>query len=853
MYLLRDVSYCSYCPSSVAGNTIRYHDYANDPAGKRFVMSGYKKTKEQLVQELKTLQARDSSPGSSSSHATDVTVQQRTQEALRENETRLASIIDTAMDAIVTVDEAQTIILFNRAAERVFKCSSSEAVGQSIDRFIPGRVRKAHREHIQQFGKTEDTPRSMGKLGTLLAVRANGEEFPIEASISQAMVRGKKLFTVILRDITEQKESEQLRARTERIIRENEERYRIVIEQTGKLVYDYDVPTGAIRWSGAVKPVTGFSVEEFQAVDIKRWEHMIHPDDREQALALLVKAMADAGTYNFHYRFCRKDGSYIYVQDTGTFLTDDQGKPYRMLGTMGDVTEQVNAEQALRESEERYRQFFEDDLTGDFISKADGQIISCNPAFLRIFGFTSVEEALSTNTADLYPSADARRAYLDLLRTKKKLEYYEAELRRRDGKPVYVVETVIGSFDESGQLLELKGYIFDNSERKKLEEQLLQSQKMEAVGQLANGIAHDFNNVMGVVLTASNLLRMKSSDPDISRYAKMIEEATLRGAAIAKQLLQFSRAEAGKLAPVSLSQTVLDAKKFLDHSFPKTIAIDVRIALQHGLVMADAGQIHQMILNLCINARDAILERTDRPSGGRIIISLEPASGQFIEDKYGWKSAEHYVLLSIADDGKGISDDTRRRIFDPFFTTKGIGKGTGLGLSIVHGIVKAHNAIIDVETREGTGTTFLVYLPAIKHQAIKDTPRETEHIRGHGETILIIEDEPLLRDLLKECLMRAGYSVMEAGDGEEGIMKYEENINSIDLVFSDIGLPKLGGEQAFEAMRKMNPRAKVVLCTGFIEEEAKATLRKAGAVGILHKPYNVQEVLSAAREALDAS
>jgi CheY-like chemotaxis protein len=346
---------------------------------------------------------------------------------------------------------------------------------------------------------------------------------------------------------------------------------------------------------------------------------------------------------------------------------------------------------------------------------------------------------------------------------------------------------------------------------------------------------------------------MKSSDPDINRYAKMIEEATLRGAAIAKQLLQFSRAEAAKLAPVSISQTVLEAKKFLEHSFPKTIDIDVRIGPQQGLVMADAGQIHQMILNLCINARDAILGRKDTSVVGRIVIALEPASGQFVEEKYGWKSAEHYVLLSISDNGKGIPDDIRRRIFDPFFTTKEIGKGTGLGLSIVHGIAKAHNAIIDVESKEGVGTTFLVYLPAVMHHVMADATREAEHVRGRGETILIIEDEPMLRNLLGEFLVHAGYTIMEAGDGEEGIATYREHAATIDLVLSDIGLPKLGGEQTFTAIRNLNPHAKVVFCTGFLEEGAKTILQNAGALAVLHKPYRVSEVLSIVRDALDAS
>jgi CheY-like chemotaxis protein len=230
---------------------------------------------------------------------------------------------------------------------------------------------------------------------------------------------------------------------------------------------------------------------------------------------------------------------------------------------------------------------------------------------------------------------------------------------------------------------------------------------------------------------------------------------------------------------------------------------------------------------------------------------LQPATGKYVEEKYGWNSAGHYVHLAIADDGIGIPEDVRRRIFDPFFTTKGVGKGTGLGLSIVHGIVNAHNGVIDVESTEGAGTTFHVFLPAIEHQAIKDSLDQIEHARGRGETILLVEDEIMLRDLLTEFLVRAGYSVIEAGDGEEGIAMYRAHANSIDLVLSDIGLPKLGGEQVFGAIRKINPAAKVVFCTGFIEEAKREMLLEAGAMNIVQKPYKVPEVLSAVREALN--
>ena len=785
--------------------------------------------------------------------ATDATAQKQAEDALHQGEARLAGIINSAMDAIITVDESQTIVLFNQAAETIFGCAASEAIGQSLDRFIPDRFRAEHRHHVDSFGETHSTSRSMGKLGTLLAVRSDGVEFPIEASISLTAVHGKKLYTVILRDITEQVRGEEERRRAEQIIRDNEDRYRIVIEQTGKLVYDLDMPTGTLNWSGAMERVTGFTPEEFASADVKRWADMIPLPDRDKALLLLSRSSDQTGVRTVQYRLRRKDGSLVHVQDSGTFLLDSHGTPYRLLGTVGDVTEQHEADLALRESEERYRQLFDEDLTGDFVSTADGRLIACNPSFVRMFDFSSLDEALSTNTSDLFPSMEARMDYLDLVRKRRKLEYHEMELRRRDGKPVYVVERVIGLFDESGELVRLKGYVFDNSERRKLEEQLLHSQKMEAVGQLASGIAHDFNNVMGVVLTASHLVNMKSSDPDIIRYSRMIEEATLRGSSIAKQLLQFSRAEAVQLAPVSLSQTILEARKFLEHSFPKTIVIDVEINVHHGLIMADAGQIHQMILNLCINARDAILQRTDRPSGGRILITLQPASGDSVERKYGWKTADQYVLLSIADDGTGIPDDIRRRVFDPFFTTKGVGKGTGLGLSIVHGIVKAHNGVVDIESKEGRGTTFHVYLPAIVHQRPVESRVPTAESQGRGETILIIEDEILLRELLTEFLAGAGYSIIEAGDGEEAIAMYQQHAGNIDLVLSDIGLPKLGGEEVCAKIRRTNPRARVLLCTGFIEEAKKMELLESGVMDILHKPYKVPEVLSAVRAALDRS
>jgi PAS domain S-box-containing protein len=514
------------------------------------------------------------------------------------------------------------------------------------------------------------------------------------------------------------------RKRAEEVLRENEERYRIIAEQTGQLVYDYDVASGRITWSGAITSMTGYTADEFQEIDITQWEQHIHPDDRGEAVEFLKAALAGGEKYAVEYRFRRKEGSYIHVQDHGVFLHDQNNKPYRMLGTMNDTTE-----------------------------------------------------------------------------------------------------------------------------RKQLEGQLVQSQKMEAVGQLASGIAHDFNNVMGVVLTATHLIKTVAANSDIERYTNMIEGATLRGSAIAKQLLQFSRAEASRLVPISLSHVVTEVKKILDHSFPKTVQIRVNINVDEGMVMGDESQIHQVLLNLCINARDAMTASPESEPEGVLTIIVESVPTGFAMLPSGM-SGEDFVALRVRDTGSGITDEVRRRMFDPFFTTKEIGKGTGLGLSIVHGIVRNHHAHIDAESEPGKGTTFSIYFPVVKHRAEELRKEISVDTAGGGETILVIEDETALRELMKEILSRNGYTVLDAKDGEQGVYVYRRSWRSIDLVLSDIGLPRLSGEGVLRELEKINPAVKLIFCTGFLDGERRADLLRTGAVEVIHKPYRVSEILNSVRRAL---
>lgn len=541
-----------------------------------------------------------------------------------------------------------------------------------------------------------------------------------------------------------------------------------------------------------------------------------------------------------------------HYSDAGAYGPVEQHMLEFVSSQVAQAVERKRREEALRESEERYRQMFEDDLTGDFISTPGGKILACNPAFASIFGFASVEEALRSDCSILHKDSSAREDIFESVRTHRRLSYHEMELRRKDGRPIYAVANLIGTFDEHDRMVSVKGYLFDNTERKRLEDQLLQSQKMEAVGQLASGIAHDFNNVMSVTLTAAQMVRTAQSLDAATRYAQMIEEATLRGSAIAKQLLQFSRAEAATLSPISLAHVVNEVKKILDHSLPKTIVVRLAINLKQGVVMGDAGQIHQLLLNLCINARDAMTSSPDREGAGTLSILLESVPGEWVARRFGAGDFGEFAALRVSDTGTGIAPDVLRRIFDPFFTTKGIGKGTGLGLSIVHGIVKSHHAHLDVETELGKGTTFTVYFPIVAQGSVTATPACAPPPRGRGETILVIEDEEVLRILMREMLVGAGYRVLEASDGEEGVAVYRERRAEVDIVISDMGLPKLSGEQVFRALLTIEPAVQVIFSTGYVRDEQRQELLDAGARRFIHKPYRVNELLAALREVLDA-
>jgi two-component system cell cycle sensor histidine kinase/response regulator CckA len=385
---------------------------------------------------------------------------------------------------------------------------------------------------------------------------------------------------------------------------------------------------------------------------------------------------------------------------------------------------------------------------------------------------------------------------------------------------------------------------------KQLEQQLIQAQKLESLGTLAGGIAHDFNNILGIIMGHSSMLERVRSDPaKFSQSVDAITKATLRGASLVKQLLTFAGQTDAVLGSMRINDIVTELKKLLQETFPKTITIATSLEKNQPWIVGDPNQIHQVLLNLCINARDAM------PKGGTLSISTGTVEGASLKSKFPKATATRYVVMRVSDTGIGMDETTRHRIFEPFFTTKGPGKGTGLGLALVFGIVENHEGLVNVESQLGVGTTFTVCLPVEEHTHETSRPPKlaTQEAPGGLETLLVVEDEETLRELLKAVLISKGYTVLTAEDGQQGIETFLKHQAEIAVVILDLGLPKLNGLEVFKRMREGDPGVKVILASGFIDPETKKEVHEAGVKHFVQKPYSPDDVLKKIRHILDAA
>jgi nitrogen-specific signal transduction histidine kinase/CheY-like chemotaxis protein len=405
------------------------------------------------------------------------------------------------------------------------------------------------------------------------------------------------------------------------------------------------------------------------------------------------------------------------------------------------------------------------------------------------------------------------------------------------------VYNIITPVKRDGAVLGIMGLNVDISERKELQQQLLQAQKLESIGTLAGGIAHDFNNILSIIMGHASLLTEVAGNPaKLSRSAAAIQKAAKRGAALVRQILTFARKADATFEPVNINEIATELGKMLEETFPRTMNIVLDLAADLPSIDADRTQMHQTLLNLCVNARDAM------PQGGVLTISSRLA----FPHEIAGKAYPSFICVTVADDGSGMDEATQRRIFEPFFTTKESGKGTGLGLAVVYGIMESHHGFITVDSVSGRGTAFHLFFPVpathiVEQQAAVTMEGKTQ---GGTETLLVVEDEEMLCELLRNILEAAGYTVLSASDGEQAVSMYESLADDIALVITDIGLPRMSGHEVFRRLRAMRPQARVIIATGYIEPDAKSNLLALGAKHILQKPYLPEEVLRSVRDAL---
>ena len=646
---------------------------------------------------------------------------------------------------------------------------------------------------------------------------------------------GRRCMVTLIEDTTERRRLEQSQVELAAIVESSEDA--IIGKSLGGVI---------TCWNRGAEKIFGYTSAEAVGQPLL----MIFPPERQHEESEILARISRGETVeHFNSERIRKDGRRIIISATISPLRDGSGKVIGASKIARDITAQKQAEQELRWRTAFFEAQVHSSIDGILVVDSSGKKLLQNrrvselwkiPPHIAddpddssqlkfVFGRVKEPDVFIQNTIHLNTYPDESSSEVVELVDGTIMERYSAPVRGSDGTYYGRVWT-----------------FHDITERKKMEQQFLRAQRMESIGTLASGVAHDLNNILTPIMMSAPVLRMRISDESRGKIIDTIEMSAARGAQIVKQVLTFSRGLEGEMRTLQVESLINEMEQMIRSIFSKDITVECVIEPHLWLVLGDATQLHQVLLNLCVNARDAM------PNGGTLRLS---AANLDIDASYASMLPEstpgQYVLLEVSDTGSGIAPEILDRIFDPFFTTKGVGKGTGLGLSTVHGIVKSHGGFLKVASDLGKGTTFKVYLPVAPDQvAVATATTSSPPPTGHGELVLVVDDEAAVINAAQTVLQANGYRVMLAADATEALVKFTQNSHDIAIVLTDIMMPIMDGVLFLRTLRQINPNIPVIASTGHSEQKQVATMRDLGIETVLHKPYNAGTLLRTIHAAL---
>jgi two-component system cell cycle sensor histidine kinase/response regulator CckA len=623
----------------------------------------------------------------------------------------------------------------------------------------------------------------------------------------------------------------------------NEARFRALVEQSWDILCVLQEDGRLDYVNPAVERVLGRTAEDVTGRNVLE---LIHPDDR----GLLARALQEPNRV-VEARFATADGRWVVLETVASRPAPDSGIE-GILVDARDVTAKKGAEEALRTSEERYRRLFEESRDAICIGTLEGRLLDINPTGVKLFGYDSKAEMLSLDIArDLYWNSEDRKRTEEEFIAQGYVEDMELELKTKTGRRIRVIESATAFTDENGQIVGFRGILRDVTEHRKLEEQLRQSQKMEAVGRLAGGVAHDFNNLLTAINGYSELALARMAGDDPQRQAiEEIRKAGKRATDLTRRLLTLSRHQVVAPRKLLLNRVVLDMEKLLERVIGEDITLRTELEPDLPPLYSDQGQIEQIILNLAVNSRDAM------PNGGRLDISTRmvrlpgdlqaapnlPLLGDFIQ-------------LSVRDTGIGMERTVREHLFEPFFTTKGQGHNAGLGLAIVYGIVKQAGGHVDVDSVEGEGTTIHLFFPVEapnKPELFDQASSSGEPLPRGRETILLVEDESSVRSLVRQILEQQGYTVLAARNAKAAVALCDEHEGTIDMLLTDVVMPGRSGLALAEDLQERVRELKVLFMSGYTDSHTGVRILTQRQAAFLAKPFTPEALARKVRDVLDA-